>query len=241
MSLDHDCELFRIAGLSKRYGHLQALDGVSFTVRTGEVLGVIGPNGSGKTTLFACLGGVLPRDGGDLLRGTRALTAAEARERLFYLPDAVAPWPFETLGWVLDFVRGFFGGHGDRHEVVRQLDLDGLLAVRMGALSKGQRKRALLAIGLLAPQPALLCDEPFDGLDLRQTREVARTLRAAAAAGRTLVLSIHQIADAARVCDRFVLLSGGRTRGEGTADEIARLASPGGAPVDLEEAFLALT
>ena len=111
--------------------------------------------------------------------------------------------------------------------------------------SKGQRKRALLAIGLLTPQPLLLADEPFDGLDLRQTRDVARRRSATHAAdGRTLFLSIHQISDAARVCDRFVLLSGGRVCGEGTLDE---LTAAGGsaqrrrAAADLEEVFLALT
>src|SRR5580765_4252973 len=113
-------------------------------------------------------------------------------------------------------------------DIVRRLDLDSLLDTRIGALSKGQRKRVLLGLGLLTPQPVLMADEPFDGLDLRQTREVAQTLRHYASAGRTLVLSIHQISDAARVCDRFVLLSNGRTRGEGTLDELARLAAQTG-------------
>ena len=95
---------------------------------------------------------------------------------------------------------------------------------RSAALSKGQRKRALLAIGLLTPQPVLLIDEPFDGLDLRQSRDVAAALRTHASRGRTLFLSIHQITDAARFCDRFVLLSGGRVCGEGTVTELAALA-----------------
>jgi ABC-type multidrug transport system ATPase subunit len=100
----------------------------------------------------------------------------------------------------------------------------------------------LLAFGLLTPQPVLLADEPFDGLDLRQTRDVAQTLHYFASQGRTLVLSIHQISDAARVCDRFVLLSNGRTRGEGTIDELTHLAAPSGAAANnLEEIFLALT
>jgi ABC-2 type transport system ATP-binding protein len=88
----------------------------------------------------------------------------------------------------------------------------------------------------------LLADEPFEGLDLRQTREVAQALRALAAAGRTLVLSIHQISDAARVCDRYVLLSGGRTCGEGTLDDLSALAAARGArSSSLEDIFLALT
>ena len=113
----------------------------------------------------------------------------------------------------------------------------------IGTLSKGQRKRALLALGLLTPQPALLVDEPFDGLDLRQARDVASTLRAHAARGRTVFLSIHHISDAARFCDRFILLSSGRVCGEGTVQELSTLAAAQGASAhqELEEVFLALT
>jgi ABC-2 type transport system ATP-binding protein len=234
-----------VSHLTKRYGRLTALDDVSFSIRPGEVLGLIGPNGSGKTTLFECIGGVLPPDAGRLLAADTPMTAEQRSASIFYLPDTIAPWPSQTVRWAIDFTIGFFGGRSrDRAAVVRQLDLEPLLDARIGTLSKGQRKRALLAIGLLAPQPILLADEPFDGLDLRQGREVARTLRAHAAAGRTLVLSIHQISDAARVCDRFVLLSGGRICGEGTLDELSALASSrrdGVATADLEEVFLALT
>jgi len=267
--------LLQVAHLTKRYGHLAALSEVSFSIRPGEVLGLIGPNGSGKTTLFECLGGVLHADGGALLVDGRSLTAAELKATVFYLPDLIAPWPSQTVRWALDFVRGYWSvpwGHprglspglspglapslspglslgqspglsrGLAPDVVRRLDLEPLLDQRIGALSKGQRKRALLAFGLLTPQPVLLADEPFDGLDLRQTRDVAQTLRSFASQGRTLVLSIHQISDAARVCDRFVLLSNGRTRGEGTIDELAHLAAPSGATTNnLEEIFLALT
>jgi ABC-2 type transport system ATP-binding protein len=243
--------LLHVSNLTKRYGHLTALSEVSFSIRPGEVLGLIGPNGSGKTTLFECLGGVLPADGGTVSDDGDALTAAERRARIFYLPDAIAPWPAQTVRWALDFVTGFFGTRSEtsdpsaaaspkRDEVARQLGLEPLLDSPIGTLSKGQRKRALLGIGLLTPQPILLADEPFDGLDLRQTREVAETLRARARAGRTMFLSIHQINDAARVCDRFVLLSGGRVCGEGTLDELSAVAHKPG-DRDLEEVFLALT
>jgi ABC-type multidrug transport system ATPase subunit len=96
-----------------------------------------------------------------------------------------------------------------------------------------------MALALLTPQPLLMLDEPFDGLDLRQARDVMQLLRAHAANGRTLLLSIHQLVDAARVCDRLVLLSSGRVVGEGTLDELRAQAnlSEGG----LEEIFLALT
>jgi len=180
----------------------------------------------------------------------RPLTSAERIATVFYLPDAIAPWPEQTVRWVLDFTAGYFGRAqtgsyaATPSDVIGRLDLEPLLDSRIGTLSKGQRKRALLAVGLLTPQPILLADEPFEGLDLRQTREIAQTLRYYAAAGRTMVLSIHQISDAARMCDRFVLLSGGRTRGEGTLDDLARLAASRAevsAGTDLEEIFLALT
>ena len=216
---------------------------VSFSVRPGEVLGLIGPNGSGKTTLFECLGGVLPLDAGSLLRDGQPMSDRERAAALFYLPDSIVPWPAQSVRWAIDFTLGFFRGRAYlREEVVRRLDIHPLLDSTIRSLSKGQRKRALLAIGLLMPQPLLLADEPFDGLDLRQSRDVADTLRSYASAGRTMFLSIHQINDAARVCDRFVLLSGGTIRGEGTFDQLSTQAAARGTTTgDLEEVFLALT
>jgi len=236
--------LLHARNLTKRYGRLTALSDVSFSVREGEVLGLIGPNGSGKTTLFECLGGVLPLDAGSLTTDGRPLTDRERASTLFYLPDAIVPWPAQSVRWAIDFTLGFFGGRAYlRREVVQRFGLEPLLDATIGSLSKGQRKRALIAIGLLMPQPVLLADEPFDGLDLRQSREVAQTLRSYASAGRTMFLSIHQIRDAARVCDRFVLLSSGRARGEGTLQELAAVAAARGSRAgdDLEEVFLALT
>ncbi len=237
--------LFEVKGLSKRFGRIAALADVSFEVRAGEVLGLIGPNGAGKSTLFECIAGVLPRDSGTMHAGGRPLLARELPSLLFYVPDGIAPWPKQSVRWALDFTIGFLGGRADlRDEVIGQLDLDELLRQPVGALSKGQRKRVLLAIGLLTPQPALLIDEPFEGLDLRQARDTAAALRTHAARGRTLFLSIHQIGDAARFCDRFVLLSAGQVRGEGTVQELAALAAAhdGSRPCeDLEEVFLALT
>ena len=236
--------MLQVRHFTKRYGRLTALDDVTFAVREGEVLGLIGPNGSGKTTLFECMGGVLPLDEGSLVCEGRPLTARARASILFYLPDQIVPWPAQSVRWAIDFTLGLFGGRvGLRDEVIRRLDVQPLLDATIGSLSKGQRKRALLAIGLLMPQPVLLADEPFDGLDLRQSRDVAQTLRSYASAGRTMFLSIHQIRDAARVCDRFVLLSGGRARGEGTLQELSALAAARGSAAgdDLEEVFLALT
>ena len=97
----------------------------------------------------------------------------------------------------------------------------------------------MLALALITPHPLLLMDEPFDGFDLRQTREIMDVLRDVARNGRTLVLAIHQLIDAERVCDRFVLLADGRVRGVGTLAELR--AQTGKPAAGLEEVFLALT
>jgi ABC-2 type transport system ATP-binding protein len=238
-------EWLTVAGLTKHYGRLAALADVGFSIHPGEILGLIGPNGAGKTTLFECMAGVLPPTAGGVLLNGHPITAGERSAMLFYLPDAIAPWPAQPVRWALDFAIGFFGGRSDLlKDVIDGLALTPLLKYPTGTLSKGQRKRVMLAIGLLTPQPVLLADEPFDGLDLRQSRDVAATLCAHASRGRTLFLSIHQIADAARICDRFVLLSEGRVGGEGTLEDLTELArARGSAPPrrDLEEVFLALT
>jgi len=193
---------------------------VSFSVREGEVLGLIGPNGAGKTTLFECMSGLMTRDGGSV----------ESARELFYLPDGIRPWPDQRVEWALQFI-------GSNADVIDALQLRRFLRSRIGSLSKGECKRFLLALALLTAHPLLLLDEPFDGLDFRQTRDVMDLLRGVRA--RTLFLSIHQLNDAARVCDRLILLSGGRVVGEGTLEELrARAGIDGGG---LEEIFLALT
>jgi ABC-2 type transport system ATP-binding protein len=220
--------LLSATGISKRFGSKLVLDQAGFSVQEGELLGLIGPNGAGKTTLFECLAGLIPKDAGEVsLRG-----------ELLYLPDAIRPWPDQRVEWALRFFEGLYQRNEAQH-IVWALKLDSLLGSRIGSLSKGELKRFLLALGLLTPHPLLLLDEPFDGLDFRQTRDVMSLLRTYPAQGRTLFLSIHQLSDAARVCDRLILLSGGRVVGQGTLEELrvhAGLESGG-----LEEIFLALT
>src|SRR5262249_44726297 len=151
------------------------------------------PNGAGKTTLFDCLAGLLHYDTGTITFDGTPLTLQSRATRVFYTPDGIAPWPAQTVEWALDFLTGFFQSRAsaaERADVVEGLPLGPLLASAIGTLSKGQRKRVVLAAGMLTPHPLLLCDEPFDGLDLRQTREVGAALRDHAASGRTLFLSI---------------------------------------------------
>ena len=209
-------ELLKVEGLSKRFYHRPVLDDVGFTVLAGEVLGLIGPNGAGKTTLLECLASLLPADAGLLKYRGDYLSSARRKDALFYLPDAITPWPEQSVRWILRFFEEVYSRSATRiSDLLEPLRLTELLNSRIGTLSKGERKRTLLAVSLLTSQPLLLLDEPFDGLDLRQTRDVMNLLRAHASSGRTLLLSIHQLVDAGRVCDRLVLLSAGKVVGQG--------------------------
>ena len=232
--------LMEVAGVTKRYGEQRALTDVSFGVNAGEVLGLIGPNGAGKTTLLEAIAGLLPVDDGRILwRGTPP-ALLHRRDFMFYLPDGLRPWDDEYVARLLEFFAAAYGRPARiATEAIGALGLAPVLRQRIGALSKGYGRRLMLALALIAPQPLLLMDEPFDGFDLRQTREVMGVVREVARNGRTLVLAIHQLIDAERVCDRFVLLADGRIRGIGTlADLRAQTGMPAGG---LEDVFLALT
>jgi ABC-type multidrug transport system ATPase subunit len=232
--------LLEVTGLTKSYGDQTALADVAFDAREGEVLGLIGPNGAGKTTLLEALAGVLPADSVDLLWRGEPLPPARRRDAIFYVPDGMRPYQEQPVARVLAFFAGVYR-RSTAHvaDVVAAVGLAPVLAKRVHALSKGYSRRLMLAVGLLTPQPLLLMDEPFDGFDLKQTRDIMGVLRRLAAEGRTLVLAIHQLLDAERVCDRFVLLADGRVRGAGTLGDLrTRTRLPAGS---LEEIFLALT
>jgi ABC-2 type transport system ATP-binding protein len=226
--------------IGKVFGDQQVLADVSFEIVSGEILGLIGPNGAGKTTLLECIAGLLSADTGEVRWRGSPLPPARRKEQLFYVPEAILPYPDQRTAEVLTFFRQAYRQPPSRLEhLVGALGLEPVLAKPVGALSKGYRRRFLLALGLLAPRPVLLMDEPFDGFDLRQTREVMSLLRNEAVDGRSLVLSIHQLGDAQRICDRLVLLSSGLMRGVGTLAELTVTAQlPTGS--DLEEVFLAL-
>ena len=232
--------LMQISGLSKRYGEQRALAEVSFDVRSREVLGLIGPNGAGKTTLLETLAGILPADGGEILWRGAPLPLADRRDAVFYLPDGLRPWDDQFVIRSFEFFAAVYGCAETRVvEIVHAVGLSPVLSKRISTLSKGYGRRLMLALALLTPQPVLLMDEPFDGFDLRQTREMMGLLREVTGRGRTLVLAIHQLGDAERVCDRFVLLAEGRVRGVGTLDQLREQTKE--ASGRLEDVFLALT
>jgi ABC-2 type transport system ATP-binding protein len=235
-----EAALLQVAGITKWYGEQRALADVSFDIRRGEILGLIGPNGSGKTTLLETVAGLLPVNAGSVLWQRSSLPQHRRREVVFYLPDGVRPWDGQHVIRVLEFFASAFGRQPtELDEVARSAGLEEVLGKHVSALSKGYARRLMLALALLTPHPMLLMDEPFDGFDIRQTREIMDLMRRVGAQGRSFILAIHQLADAERVCDRFVLLADGRVCGVGSLDDLrARI---GQATARLEDVFLALT
>ncbi len=231
--------MLRIEGLSKRFGAYQALTDVSVEMRDREIVGIIGPNGAGKTTLLECVAGLLPADAGSVTVAGAHVPAGARKESLFYLPDTMTPYPAHCVDDVLHYFAECFGAtSSDIQELARALSIENVAWKRVGELSKGYRRRLLLLISLLSPARLLLLDEPFDGLDPHKVRDVIALLRREVDGGRTFLLSIHQLTDAERICDRFVLLVDGSVRGQGTLDELRERAGTAGG---LEEVFFALT
>jgi ABC-type multidrug transport system ATPase subunit len=217
----------RVEGLSVHLGGQPILQDITFEIRAGERLGLIGPNGAGKTTLLETLAGLLPAQG-----------RIQRHVPLFYLPDGITPWEdlrvSELLGCFQRLHRREAAACGS---LSLALDLAPVQGKRMRELSKGNRKRTLLALAFLTRAPVLLLDEPFDGLDLHQARQAMLLIQAQQAQGRTLLLSIHELRQAEGFCDRLLLLVGGRLALAGTLEELqADTGTAGG----LEEVFLAL-
>jgi ABC-2 type transport system ATP-binding protein len=235
-----DQVLLRVDSISKRYGHQAILSDVAFDIQAGEILGIIGPNGAGKTTLLEAVAGMQPADTGHVSWHGKPLPPSRRREAIFYLPDGVRPYQEQPVTRVLTFFADVYRrSTREVEDAIESVGLTPVLHKRVYALSKGYSRRLMLTLGLLAPHPVLLMDEPFDGFDLRQTREIVNLLRHEAVGGRTFVLAIHQLADAERVCDRFILLADGRVRGAGTLNALRTRS--GIADGSLEDIFLALT
>jgi ABC-2 type transport system ATP-binding protein len=229
-----------VVNLKKAFGGLTVTQNVSLSIRPGERRLIIGPNGAGKTTLLEVLAGILPAETSDVQWLGRPLPSSRRREAIFYLPDGVRPYQDQPVARVLSFFASVYQRSiHDISDAIESIDLTPVLHKRVHSLSKGYGRRLMLVLGLLTPHPLLLMDEPFDGFDLRQIRDIVGVLRGEAAKGRTFVLAIHQLLDAERVCDRFILLADGRVRGAGRLNDLrARTGLTSGS---LEDIFLALT
>ncbi|KFN49728.1 ABC transporter ATP-binding protein [Arenimonas composti] len=212
--------------LHKRYGRLLAVDGISFKVEPGEVLGFLGPNGAGKSTTMKMIAGFLaPTSGSAKVCGHDVQTQPMgARRSLGYLPEGAPGYgemsPDGFLRFIAD-VRGLAGDrrHGRIAAVRSRLQLDGVWEQPIDTLSKGYKRRVGLAAAILHDPPALVLDEPTDGLDPNQKHEV-RTLIRELARERTVLLSTHILEEVEAVCSRAIIVARGRVLADATPAEL---------------------
>ncbi len=219
--------MIRAEQLVKRYGAVPALDGVSFEVRPGEILGFLGPNGAGKSTTLRILSGWLPPSSGRASIGGFDLVrdSIRARAAVGYLPEQFTAPPEMRVGEYLCY-RAELKGRAPRAARARARaaaaadGLDDRWRQPCGALSKGFRQRVGLADALLADPPALLLDEPFSGLDPVQRQDFRAILRSLAQRGKAIIFSSHVLPEVQDLAARVLILHRGRAAGAGTLAEL---------------------
>ncbi len=215
-----------VRDLHKHYGPVQALQGISFTVQPGEVVGFLGPNGAGKSTAMKILTGFLaPTSGSASIEGCDVLTdGLSARSRLGYLPEN-APLYAEMMVWnYLDFVgrvRGLPTAERARAiaRTAEQCGITERLGQTIGELSKGYRQRVGLAQAMLHEPPILILDEPTTGLDPNQIVEIRNLIRSIGRK-RTVLLSTHILSEVQATCDRVIIVHQGRLVADGATAEV---------------------
>jgi ABC-2 type transport system ATP-binding protein len=221
-----DDPVVAIEGLVKTFGEVRALDGLDLTVHRGEVHGFLGPNGAGKTTTLRVLLGLQRPDAGRvLLFGQDPWSTAPAlHDRLAYVPGEVALWPGLTGGQTID-VLGRLRGRFDEARRDRLVERFGLEPrTKVSAYSKGNRQKVALIAALACDVELYLFDEPTGGLDPLMAEAFREEVRALVAAGRTVLLSSHVLAEVDAVCDHVTILRAGRTVETGALAGLRHLA-----------------
>ena len=216
-----------IEGLTKRFGAKTAVDHVSFSADSGEVLGFLGPNGAGKTTTMRMIVGFLtPSAGRAVVCGHDvAVDPLAVKRRVGYLPEGAPLYEDMTPAALLAFVASVRGLSGERRRsaiarAVDQLQLQEVIAQPIGTLSKGFKRRVGLAQAILHDPEVLILDEPTDGLDPNQKHEV-RGLITRMAEGKSIVISTHLLEEVDAVCTRAVIIAHGRLVFDGTPEALA--------------------
>lgn len=212
--------------LTRRYGSLMAVDGLSFRAEPGQVLGLLGPNGAGKSTAMRMIAGFLaPTSGSARICGFDVRREPlKARRMLGYLPEGAPSYDELTVREFLLFIARVRGLKGEAvweglDHVVEKLQLDEVLGQVIGTLSKGFRRRVGLAQAIIHDPGALMLDEPTDGLDPNQKQQV-RALIDAMARDRTILISTHMLEEVHALCSRVVIIAKGRLMIDATPNEL---------------------
>lgn len=213
-----------IQNLHKRFGDVQALDGMDFTVRDGEMYGFVGSNGAGKSTTMRIALGVLAADSGEVLLDGHPLDD-DSRRRIGYMPEERGLYGKEKILDQLVFLAKLHGVDGAAAkkrgtELLDQLGLGERLNDKLDDLSLGNQQRVQLAASLIHNPDILILDEPFSGLDPVAVDVMSTMLTDHARAGVPVIFSSHQLDLVQRLCDRIGIVTRGRMVAEGTVDEL---------------------
>ena len=220
--------LVEVADLFKHYGPIKAVDGISMTVRRGDILGFMGPNGAGKTTAMRILTGFLTPDSGTVRVCGHDMTSDSlaARQRIGYLPENAPAYGEMTVTGFLEFVAEARGVSNIAGAVSRVIGLAELRKVKhqtIETLSKGFKRRVGLAQALIHDPEVLILDEPTDGLDPNQ-KAVVQDLIASLSKDKCIILSTHILDEVERVCNRAMIISQGKLLVDSTPKELIRKA-----------------
>jgi ABC-2 type transport system ATP-binding protein len=211
-----------VKGLRKSYGGVEAVRGIDFELRSGEVFGLLGPNGAGKTTTVEILVGYRRRDGGEVrVLGTDPERAERAwRGRIGVVPQTGELFPNLSVIEHLELFAGYYEDPQPPHEVLQLIGLEAKAGAKSRTLSGGQRRRLDLGVALVGNPELLFLDEPTTGFDPSARRAAWETIRSLRALGKTILLTTHYIEEAHRLADRVAVLRRGEIVASGTPAEL---------------------
>ncbi|HET9081061.1 MAG TPA: ATP-binding cassette domain-containing protein [Trebonia sp.] len=215
-----------VDGLSRRYGTVTALDGLTFGVPAGQVFGFLGPNGAGKTTAMRAIFGVTALDAGEIRWRGKPVDAA-ARRTFGYMPEERGLYPAMTLFDQVEYFALLHGLSGPAAAKaawrwIDRLGLAGRGRERIDALSHGNQQRAQLAVALVHDPELLVLDEPFSGLDPGGIDDMSAILKERAAAGVTVLFSSHQLDLVEDICEAVAIIYQGRLVVSGRVNDLRR-------------------
>jgi ABC-2 type transport system ATP-binding protein len=227
--------MIKIENLVKSFGAKRAVDGVSFAVERGEVLGFLGPNGAGKSTTMRMITGFIPPTSGKVTVGGHDVVEAplEAKRLIGYLPEAAPSYPDMTVQGFLAFAAEMRGLDGEARKkaigrAVERCFLSSVLHQSIDTLSKGYKHRTCLAQALIHDPEVLILDEPTDGLDPNQKHEVRNLIRELGKS-KAVVFSTHILEEVDAACTRAIIIDRGRIVANGTPAELRAMSTYAGA------------
>lgn len=215
--------MIEVENVSKLFGNFRAVDGISFSIQTGEIIGLLGPNGAGKTTTMRMICGFLEPDSGSVkIDGLDVLTnPVETKRRIGYMPESAPMYSDMIVADYLKYVAEIEGQNPDEkcRELSEVCGLKEVMHKNIGELSRGNRQRVGLAHALMGNPEILILDEPTSGLDPNQVLEV-RNLIKQIGKTHTVIISTHILSEVEMLCGRVIIISGGKKVADSPTEEL---------------------